>query len=187
MFCTLCELPTPKRLHSKVFYCSKSKNTVCSWKMACFAKISILGPKVASSTIFQGAIQTPIYVVGAPPRYWIMSTSLLECQKRVFRVIWCIWVPFWVIWILVKKSKFWDFSAENAWKNDPIAPFKRKKGPKNAFQALNFFSSKSSTKIDAFCTLCEILTPNAETVGGTKLSTNITFLNVLLTHIVGRK
>ena len=29
-----------------------------------------------------------------------------------------------------------------------------------------FFSCKNSAKIDAFCTLCEILTPNAETVEG---------------------
>ena len=40
-----------------------------------------------------------------------------------------------------QKIEILDFSAENAWKTDPIAPFKRKKGPKNAFQALNFFRS----------------------------------------------
>ena len=131
-------MPSRKRFDDATFGSTAENDTFC--------KKTILDPKVASSTLFQGAIQTPIYVVEAPPRYWIMSTSLLELEKSVFRVIWCIWVPFWVIWILVKKSKFLDFSAENAWKTDPIAPFKRKKGCKNAFQALNFFSSKKICK-----------------------------------------
>ena len=65
-----------------------------------------------------------------------------------------------------QKIEIFGFFGRKRLKTDPIAPFKRKKGCKNAFQALNFFRAKSSAKIDVFCTVCEFLTPNAETVEG---------------------
>ena len=60
---------------------------VYSLKMRFFAKKLILGPKLLTSILFQGNIQTPIYVVEAPPRYQNVSTSLPESEKSVFRVI----------------------------------------------------------------------------------------------------
>ena len=134
VFCTLCVLPTPKRLQWKVFYCSKSKNTVYSWKMACFAIKPILDPKVASSTLFQGAIQTPICVAEAPPRYWIIPTSLLELEKGVLEWFDAFGCHFESFEFWSKNRSFWIFRPKTLGKTTQLHLSSAKKGRKMHFK-----------------------------------------------------
>ena len=68
-----------------------------------------------------------------------------------------------------KNRYFGDLGPQNRLKNGDSAPFKRKKRCNSAFQALEIFFLKNSAKVDEFCTLCELLTPNTEKVRGDKI------------------
>ena len=89
----------------------------------------------------QNALHCNVLGVGSSRSVQNTSNFSADYKKMFlgwFEALGCHFEPF-EIWS--KNRNFRDFSAKNAWKTDPISPFKRKTGPKNAFQALNFFRS----------------------------------------------
>ena len=69
-----------------------------------------------------------------------------------------------------KNRYFCDLGPQNRLKNEDSAPIKRKKkGATVHFKSSKMFFLKNSGKVDDFCSLCELLTPNTEKVRGYKI------------------
>ena len=119
--------------------------------------------------------------------------------SKVLKCIYEFWSPKKVFWerfgtsrchflafeIQSKNRYFGDFFPKTAWKVHLLHLSSAKKGATMHFKRLKILFLKNSAKIDDFCTLCELLTPNAKKfIGGTLCTIIASIWCVLLVQTV---